>query len=187
MARQYFVNGESLCLVKSRADSLIGNLTQLGLSMDPIVITPTIQHRDITLDAWGGVVPNDVQVMLGTVDISINLIHWDLLVLDECLRLSMGFPPVIGTMNRAGTLIGNGLPRFAVGNNYIGLNIASPVGNKPWRFFSAYMTGSPFSIRLGTEKSILSTQWKAIPYFPDPWNAGLGAFGVPVFDYVLDT
>src|SRR2546426_1017285 len=96
MARDFFIAGESLVQVKGRTDSAIASLSQLGLSYDAIRVRPDVYHEDILLDAWGSRVPADVQVMLGAVSITINLIHVDQAVLRECLRLSMGGPTVEG-------------------------------------------------------------------------------------------
>src|SRR5258705_12254124 len=105
MVRDFQIPGESLVLVKSNVQTAIGNLTELGLSETAIQVSPMIIHKDITLDAWGGLIPADVQVMLGAVNITIGFIHFDPAVLDECLRLSFGSPVTLGRVARAGTRI----------------------------------------------------------------------------------
>jgi hypothetical protein len=186
MARDFFIPGESLVQVKSRIDSGISALTQLGLAADAISVTPHFMHSDINVDAWGQA-PADVQWMLAEVTISMNLIHVDRSVLDECLRLSMGNAPFIGTLGRAGQRLGNNSARFAIGNSFIGLNITSPVAGKPWRFFYAYLADNPVEIPCGVEKAIFRCNWRAIPFTQDPYGAGLGAFGSVLWDYTLDT
>ena len=99
----------------------------------------------------------------------------------------MGGAASIGALARAGTRLGGGNARLAVGWHYIGLNIQSPIANKPWRFYAAYMTGPPMDHPLGTEKSIITVNWRAIPYAVDPWNSGSGAAGVALWDHDLDT
>ena len=153
MARAFYVNGESLILVKSRSDSAIATLSELGLTEGPVRITPELRHRDISPDAWGGEIPIDTQWMNGAFQITTDLIHYDAAVLDECLRLSMGNATAVGTVGRAGIRLGGGVARFAVGNNLIGLNLSSPIAGKPYRFYHTYLTGNPVEIPLGTRRS----------------------------------
>lgn len=185
MARGFFINGESLVLVKGRTDSAIGSLAQLGLSEQQIHVQPVLRHKDANVDAVGQG-PADVQFMYSELRIRMSLIHVDRSILDTCLQLSMGGAPAIGQTPRAGSLMGNGLARFVAGNNYIGLNIASPVGNKPWRFYFAYLADNPWDFPLGTEKSIIQLNWRVVPYIVDPWNSGSGTTGNVIWDHVLD-
>lgn len=189
MARNWFINGETMVFVKGRADSGIGTLQELGLAADQIVITPTYYHKPINVDAWGGAngPPAEVQVFLASVTVRMALIHLDRSILDICEALSLGAGVVNpGVLPRAGALLGNNVARFAAGNNYVGLNLSSPVGNKPWRFYFAYLTGPPFSFPLGTEKSIVQLNWEVIPYTRDPYNSGSGASGQVLWDHTLD-
>lgn len=197
MARDFVIAGECLVLVKGRTDSAIANLTQLALSASPIRITPEFRHLPIHVDAWGEA-PVDIQFMLATVDIVIDMIHVDWSILDVCTQLSMGGAPSIGSTARAGQRLGNGMARFApsvvspatgygAGNNLIGLNISSPVVGKPWRFLYSFMTAPPWEFPIGAEKSVVRTNWRAIPYTIDPYNGGLGAYGTPLWDHQLDS
>lgn len=185
MARDFWINGESLVAVKGPVGSLIGSITELGLTVDQIRITPDFRHKAINVDAWGEA-PPETQFMLATVGIQLDFIHFDRTILDECLRLSMAGAPAIGQLPRAGARMGNNSPRFSATNNYIGLNITSPVGNKPWRFFYTFMTNPPMQFPLGTEKSVVTTSWVAVPFTTDPYQGGLGAQGQALWDYVLD-
>lgn len=191
MARDFFINGESLVLVKGRADSAIGALTQLGLSDGPIRVTLDHRHMDIQVDAWGGEIPPEVQYKLSSVSVSMNLVHFDRAVLDVCLAESMAGVVTIGSVGRAGARMGNGLPRFAAGgvngNHYIGLNIVSPIAGYPWRFLFSYLTGPPMEFPLGTERSVVQLNWRAIPYTVDPYGGGTGSLNSPLWDYTLDT
>ena len=83
--------------------------------------------------------------------------------------------------------MGGNVARFAAGNNFIGLNLTSPVASKPWRFYFAYLVAPPATFPLGTEKSIIGLQWRAIPFTVDPWQGGSGALGQILWDHVLDT
>lgn len=190
MARDFFINGESLVYVKGRSDSGIGSLTELGLANAPIVITPIFHHKPINVNAWGDA-PAEMQFMLAEVRISITLIHFDSGVLDTCITESMAGAPSIGSLPRAGARMGNNTARFAAGgaggNHYIGLNIASPVGIKPYRFYYAFLAERPLEFPLGAERSAVQTFWRAIPYTQDPWGGGTGARGAIIWDNVLDT
>lgn len=201
MARDFHINGESMVFVKGAAGTLIASLTQLGLADSPIVVTPRSHYADINVDAWGGrEVPVDVQYKLSDITVQINLIHYDREVLRTCLQLSMGgglIPGGIdGALGRTGTRLGGGVGRFAAGNSYIGLNIASPVDGLPWRFYYAYLADNPATYPLGAEKSVVQTVWRVVPYTNDPWGggtaqpntvAGTGSAGAVLFDHVLDT
>ena len=87
MARDFFINGESMVSVKSRSDSSIPTLTQLGLAESPIVVSEDYEQRAMIVDAWGMASP-DVQQMLGGATISMTLIHFDGAVLKACQELS---------------------------------------------------------------------------------------------------
>lgn len=186
MSRYVYVNGESLVYVKGPAGSAIANLTELGLSDNPITIVLQPMHKEVTADAWGDV-PFEVQTMLASVSVSMTLIHFDPAVVEELARLSMGGGAQAGQMGRAGTLLGNNLPRFAAGNNFFGLNIASPVGQRPWRLFTCYMPQPAVQWPLGANRSIISLSFRAIPYVQDPWRGGIGAQNYAIYDHTLDT
>lgn len=190
MARDFFINGQCMVWVKGRADSSIGNLSELGLTTDQIRVTPVFRHRDIDVNAWGDV-PPEVQFKLAEVRISMTLVHYDSNVLEACVSESMAGAPAFGQLPTAGARMGNNLPRFAAGgangNHYIGLNLASPVGGRPWRFLTSYLTNTPVDIPIGTDRTAVVCNWRCIPYTQDPWNAGLGSYGAVLFDRTLDT
>jgi len=199
MARDFYINGEALVWVISNPATGIPTLTQLGLSADPIQITPSFKHKDINLDAWGEA-PADVQVMLTEATVSMNLIHYDPVVLATCIGLTMGgyaAAGIDGTTSRAGVRLGGGVNRLALGNNYIGLNISAPISGNPWRFLNTYIADS-ITVPLGTEKSTVSITWRAIPYpailqsngVVDPAGVAggviYGATGVKIWDHGWD-
>jgi hypothetical protein len=82
--------------------------------------------------------------------------------------------------------IGCSVARFAVGNNYIGLNLQSAIGQQPWRFLYAYLANNPLQWPIGAERSVVPLTWYAVPYSVDPWNNGQGSYGVAVWDHTLD-
>lgn len=186
MTRTVYVNGEAMVYVKGMAGSLIANLSELGLadSQIPLTFRPIVE--DVIVNAHGRV-GCDTQVFLEDCLITMNLVHFDPTILAECYRLSKGAPSAAGNVARAGTLLGAGLARFAAGNKFIGLNIASPVGSLPWRFFFAYMTGPAFSFPVGNDRTVTTVNWRAIPYQADPWGGGLGAQNAPLWDNTLDS
>lgn len=189
MARDYFINGETLVKAKGNVAGPIPALTEVGLAAGEIRISPTFRHSDIQVDAWGDGVP-EVQFMLADINISMTLVHFDRTVLDYLMQESMAGSSAygtVGTLTRAGSRMGNGVARFAAGWHFVSLNLLSPVGAKPWRIYNAYLTGSPIMLPLGTEKSQVSLQFRGIPYTPDPWNGGLGAQGQILWDHILDT
>lgn len=190
MSRDYFINGECMVYVKGNSSSSISTLTELGLSMDQVQIKPNFRHKPIKVDNWWECEP-EVQVQMQNVMISMTLVHFDPAVLDVVIQESMGGVAAPGVMPRAGTRLGNGLARFAVGggkaNHFIGLNLTSPVASKPWRFYHCYLADSPYNYPIGVERSPVTLNFKAIPYAPDPWNGGSGLAGVVIYDHTLDS
>lgn len=186
MARDFFINGESLVLVKGAVGTAIASLSELGLADTPIQVSPQFEHMDINVNAWGRA-PADVQWMLGWANISMQLVHFDANVLDVCIGLSMGGAPAIGAMGRAGQRMGAGVVRFAAGNRFVGLNIASPGAGKPYRFLFAYLATPPYTFPLGNERSLVQLNWRAIPFTTDPYGGGTGALGAYIWDHNLDS
>lgn len=195
MGRAYFLNGPTMVYVKGRTDSGIANLTELGLSEGPIRVSLDFRHEPINVDAWGSQIPPELQAMLAGCSVQMNLINIDRSVLDVCIQLSMAGAPAIGALPSAGQLMGNNQDRFApslvspatgqlAGNNYIGLNLSSPVAGKPWRFFYSYLTNP--DTNLGTEKSLWNLNWAVIPYNVNLYNGGLGSYGQLLWDYIGD-
>lgn len=190
MARAFHVNGESLVLVKGRSDSAIGSLSQLGLCSDSIRITLDFRHLDVPVDAYGQSTA-ETQFMGAEARIAMTLVHYDKAILNACLMESLAGAPTYGTIGRAGQLMGNGLALFAAGgvngNHYISLNITSPVDGVPWQFYTSYLTAPPIEYPLGTERSLVFLNWRAIAYSTDPYNGGTGSYGVPLYSSTLAT
>lgn len=186
MARTIYINGETMVYVKGMAGSAIANRQELGLADDQITMTFRPVHDDVIVNAHGNSIGTDVQTFLEDALITMTLVNFDFAILRECQRLSKGAPNEVGQVARAGTLLGKGLPRFAAGNCFIGLNLASPVGQLPYRFYYAFLTNPASAIPMGTKRSIVTLNWRAIPYLADPWNSGQGAANTPLYDNVLD-
>jgi hypothetical protein len=193
VARQYFINGESMVTVKGSISSLIQSTEQLGLAQDAIQITEVFQHDDIGVDAYGNTPtpnPPDLQIFGAQAFIRMNLVHYDVVILEECIRLSMGGlndgeSVSEGLLARAGTLMGSNQPLYGPTNNYISLNIVSPVGGVPWLFYSCYLASPPVVYPLGTKRSVVELVWRAIAYSEDPWNNGTGSSAVPLYVHIL--
>lgn len=182
MARQYVINGESMVVVKGPPGPL-GAAVQLGLSATPINIQGDFHHEDIKVDAYGKDNPPDLQLFGSQAYIDMDLVHFDPLVLQACVSLSIGAGLPEGEQARAGTLMGGGVPLYATGNNYVGVNILSPVLGIPWLFYACYLARNPLTYPLGTERSVVRLRWRAIAYAVDPWNGGTGSRGVPLYDH----
>lgn len=176
--------------VKGNVNSAIAGISLFGLTDKAgiIKITPGIRHSEIAVDAWGGgEIPAEIQCMLSDVMISMTLVHFDRSVLDAVVLAAMASPGAIGTMPRTGARLGNNAARFAAGWNYVELDIFSPVGQIPWRFYNTFLHGTPMVMPLGTEKSLVDLNFRAIPYTTDPWGNGLGSLGAVLWDHVLST
>lgn len=188
MARDLLINGEVLVLVKGSPSSALGTaVRELGLCSDSIRLTPTFKHLDVPLDAWGGAngVAPEVQAMLAEFQITMDLIHFDVDTLKDCLSAALGSTQTTthGVMARAGTRLGGGIDKDVAGgsgqvHHYVQLQLSSPVGGLPWYFPYTYLTGTPVEIPIGVERSIVRSTFRAIPYAggaggttADPYNS----------------
>ncbi len=185
MARGFKISGAALVRVKGNVNTLIAGIQELGLTQDAIDVTYEFRHMDIQVNAWGQA-PPDLQFMLAWANISMNLVHYDDTILDECIKEATGGGAAPGTMPAAGILMGGNAARFAAGNHFVGLNITSPVEGKPYRFLTAYLANNPVRVPIGTEKKVVQLNWRAIPYTTDPWNGGLASTGVSIWDSTPD-
>lgn len=214
MARDFVINGETLVKVKFGAHipaSVPGgsNLSELGLATERITVTPKFFHKDIYVNDFGPNTPAEVLAMMGDCTISMNLIHYDKNVLDTCIAESQGGTTVkpeniginlalnlgiAGVFNPTGTVMGGEYPTimYLSGCHYMGLNLSSPVLEMPWRFRKTYLIDT-VRYPLGTEKSIVSLNWRAIPYQTPP--TGIAATtqieilssGAVLYDHLADT
>lgn len=203
MSRDFIFNGECLVKVKGGAHMsgrAIGDLTELGLSVDDVRITPRFVHADMKVDDFGPDIPADVMWNLADVTIRFTLIHYDEDALDVCLRESMGGGNILanaGTFSTAGRPLGRGLPLLSSGNCFISLNLLSPILDKPWNFPASYLTGPPVEIPLGVNATKAVCTWRAIPYKPlvgsgqtivlSGRTQEIASSGVPLWFRALDT
>lgn len=184
MARNIYINGETLVQVKGGSHNsgfAISRLSELGLSTDPIQINFQFNYRDLKTSDFGPTTPPEIQYNLASCTIDMTLVHFDSAVLDVCMSESMGgsynqvipdvpraFGAIAGMMVGAGTTLGHGLPLLASGNHYISVNLTAPqrqIGSH-WRFRSCHLTGPPTYFPLGTSRSLVKVQFRAIPYRP---------------------
>jgi hypothetical protein len=220
MARDWVINGECLVTVKGAGALASGQISiitgsglanppyELGLAQDSITISPRFVHVDIKSSDFGPEIVPERMWMLADAKISINLVHYDKIVLAACVSESMGgwdggltgglgFPDPDGIFVGAGTTMGGNAALFTSGNHYISLNFTSQQLKYPWRFPTCYMTDTPVEIPLGTERSIVKTNWKAVPFalhtlssgpsMTDPVTYEVFSSGVKLWDHVLDT
>lgn len=184
------VNGETMVKVKGRSDSTIANLSELGLTDQSIRISVESNRLRIRVDAYGDG-PPESQFMGASATVNMTLVHFDSDVLDVCIQEAWGSSPALGQLGHAGSLMGNGRARFApggvLGNHFIGLNLISALGSPDWRFLNTTLAQTPIEFPIGTERSLVSVVWEALPYSIDPWNNGNGSFGVPIWDHTADT
>ena len=186
MARDFYVNGETMCSVKGNSSSSISAISQLGLCTDQVSISFQNNHQGIQVNTFWDI-PPEYQYALGEATITTNLVHFDYTVYKECLRLSAGGAPAVGQMPRAGSRMGGGVARFAPGWNFISLNFSAPVGGQPLNFYNCMLTGPAASFPLGNERSIVQLQWKACLYQADPWGGGTGALGAVLYTFSNDS
>lgn len=190
VGRDFQIYGEALISVRGNGNLGSGGGSikwELGLAEGPITITPAYHHNPVNTEDFADV-PVDMQWMLDEVSIRTRLIHYDPLVLSWTLAESRGgiwtnhtAPQIVngvptllpglgntkeGAYVGAGSLLGKGLPLLASGNNFVRLYVESATQVMPWRFLSVYVPTPPLEIPLGTEKTGLEIEWRAIPYCP---------------------
>jgi hypothetical protein len=185
--RDFQIFGESLVTVLGNgalaaprsSSSPEAGLWELGLTSEKITITPRFYHQEIHCDDFGHSVPAELMWNLADVNIRMTLIHYDSVVLNDCFIESMAGGkskdalPIPGTMAACGTMMGGYKDVGEPGCHYISLNIISALiggdllGSQlpdNWHFRAAYISTPPLEIPIGTEKTIVVLNWRAIPY-----------------------
>lgn len=185
MPRNFYINGESMITVVGPPTSAIATATQLGLAPDPIRVTLIEHSKPLIVDAYGQDNIVDEQVFGGDALINMTLVHFDPVILAECVRLAWPSSTAEGQLGRAGTRRGNGVAPQTAGSSMINLNISSPVAGLPYNFPTTWLADHPVMIPLGTEKSLVQLIWKANAYAVDPWGAvtpGFGSLGAILYN-----
>lgn len=174
MARDFYINGECLVYVKGNGALGLGvsqngppGVWELGLAEENVTISPTFNHQDKMADSFGPNVPPELLWQLVEIQVRMTLVHFDKDVLNACAVESMA-GGTLASMVPAGTPMGGGLPLYTFGNHWIGLFLASPVGQLPWYLPAATLTRQPLEWPLGTSRSRVQLTWRCIPYAPQP-------------------
>lgn len=190
MSRQYHITGEHMVYVQNqKLVELFNNpfensnvvLTptdffELGLTQDSTNITLNFAHQDVYTDDYSPGAPAEILTgMFRDAIIDMTLVHYDDAVLETCLNLSIG-ATTFGASGRPGTPMGKWKGVLEDGCLFTTLYLQpairfeiSVLGVRdqqelPWRFFFAYLTGSA-RYPIGTEKSLVQLQWRAVPYY----------------------
>jgi hypothetical protein len=207
MGRAYQVFGEAMVLVRfaygvpypdgTDPEFTGPNVWQLGLTEDPITITPSFYYTDINIDSFGPHVPADVLSQIADVTIEFNLVHYDpqgiaLYQREGLAGGSAGFMDMDtqGTMNFAGVPLGKGLPLYSQNNRFVGLEFQNlSIGSSPLTFPATYLMEPPVKYKIGPMRTIFECKARAIPYAPLTQGVNLkpGDFSVPIFGNVLIT
>lgn len=166
----------------------IRRVTQLGLCQEPVRVDVKRHYVNVGADDFGARAAADVMVMQGECEVRMKLVHFDPFVLACCVSDSMGGTPLVGPpliplagapdfrgvykmgkiQQPTGKLLGNGLPRFASGNYYVGLNLTGGdnCNAYDWRFFYSYLAEQPVIHKVGTEANTAELHWRVIRYAP---------------------
>lgn len=187
MTRRYVIHGPCIVKVKGSLTSTIPVITELGLCSDAIHITERLYHQDIYIDDFGPNVPAAVLTMGSDCLIRMNLVHYDPVLLSECIALANArIDGVPGKWGKVGTPIFSA--RRGLG---LRLNII-PIRERPYRFFSVHLDGNPLEIPISTERSITSINWRALPNKAADHIEGRGNVGeirsenAEVYDHGID-
>lgn len=168
MARDFFINGPCMVEVKGGAhcSGTIAVRSELGLTSDPIRVTPAFHHKDLKADDFPNA-PPEVLWNLADARIKMTLINCERSILDTCIQEGTGGgadAALAGTLSPAGMPMGGLKPLYASGNHYIGIILSSPIIGLPYLFPSCYLAEQPFEIPLGAGASLIQLNWRAIPY-----------------------
>ncbi len=184
MARDFQVPGVYMVFVRGGAHwsgGSSGVSFELGLATESIRISPKFYNKDIHTDDFGPNCPVEIMNELAEATISMALVHYDAEILDTCMSEGMGgglnplptggvggFNPLAGMMVGAGAIMGGINPIFSSGNKFISLYLIPDPSTPavPWHFPATYLTSQPLELPLGSEKTIATMSWRAIPYKP---------------------
>lgn len=165
MARDFYISGETLVTYAGQ---------ELALAEQGINITVNFKHEDCIVDAWGPQIGPDIQMFLTDAYISFQAVNFDPAVLNTAIGNSMG--GTLGTLGHAGA-------RLGAGGLLKPLVLTSPVLGKPWSFPTVYLVNNLGPWPIGTKRSIVSVQFRAMAYAADPYAGGAGASGKILWTY----
>ena len=187
MATNWILHGQTMVRVRGgahRSGLPIGDATDLGLTQDQIVITPTFYHKDMKVDDFGPDCPADVQQQLCEVNIAMTMIYYDKRALDICIDESLGgggaddvgFLKAGSVLAPAGRLLSRFRNAYWSGWHYVAVSLVMDEGNPldlpdEFRFRQCYLAQQPFTYPIGTEVTAVRLNWRAIPY-SSPWLSG---------------
>lgn len=188
MARDLYIHGEALVTVKGARHTGIANVVELGLSTDQITVTPRFKHKEMRADDFGPDIPADVIANLADATVRMTLVSFDDTILDVLMAETLGGyntdnPVAPGTLYAgAGKILGGYNALYTEDCHYfsVGLTQTAPNGKpvpKPWRFPACYLTTQPLTIPLGTTRSLVELEFRAIPYAVPPTERSIGTDG----------
>lgn len=167
MGRDYYIQGE--CMVKVRGGAhipdFVGDVSrELGLASEGIRVAPQFSHQDLPAADFGGHSAPEVLWMGGDCRVSMTLVHFDKDLLEFCVMEAMGGVSG-GVFAPCGRPMGANRDLYASGNHYITLFLTSTGSSGlPYRFPACYLAERPLEIPLGTERSLVRLEWRAVPY-----------------------
>ncbi len=171
-------------------NSLESPVLELGITDEPPLLVPEFNHQDLIVDDFG-ISPPETLWNGSIVRLWMKLAHYDPNVLDACLAESMagsweeiapqnifnGPALTAGTFAPVGTPMGGYSPLYSSGCHYITVwLIPSNPDVLPYRFPACYLTGPPLELPVGTDRSIATCNWKAIPYVIPPFDTASQKF-----------
>jgi hypothetical protein len=190
MGRAYQIFGEAMVLVRfafgvpypdGTDPEFIGpNVWELGLTQDPITVTPNFYYKDINIDSFGPNVPADVLSQIADVTIEFNLVHYDPDAIAYYQRESLagggaGFEDTDtqGKVTYAGEPLGGGIPLYEAGNAFVGLEFSNlSLDSSPVTFPATYLVDPPVKYKIGTKRTIFECKARALPYAPLTLQSG---------------
>ncbi|MCC6425110.1 MAG: hypothetical protein IT447_16675 [Phycisphaerales bacterium] len=176
MPRDIVINGESMVTVKGNAFvSGLRSVSQLGLTSESITVSPRLYHYELKANDFGPNVPAEVMNNIAEVRIFMTLVHFDYQILRDCISESQAGMPTFGALAPAGMTLGRGASLYSSGCHWMSMSISSTDERFPWTFPTAYIPTPPLEIPLGTERSLVRLEWRAIPY-KVPQTRPLGSY-----------
>ena len=152
-----------------------GALEELGISVDGVTMTINENIDEVYIDTYGPKTAVDAQLMLYTIEITADLIYYDMSVIQKWMAQDMATLPGFGSFGKAGLLAvaNNASARVLVRSTpaNVGL-VGAPFC---WNFPKATLIDAQ-EIKIGVKMNPWKVKWKAWPTFQTSTTNGSALF-----------
>ena len=183
MARDLYIFGETLVSVEGKAPAINSDTSdpnnsgpgELGLAADMVRIMPQWNYKDLRADDFGPAVPPETLWMGGICFIGMTLVDFDKDILELCEQAAMG----ITDGSQDGSMAEFGIPLGAT-SSFIKLTLGSDLQD-PYIFPYCHLMGPPYQRPLGVERSLVTLQWRSLPFMPPSQGGEVSSTGTNIW------